>query len=89
MNQEILELGRNLEALKHQPGWATIIKVLRNWEDSAVSDILGYQGSDLGVLRYKQLAARSAKEIRVGLEKFIDEAINDARNELISQREEE
>lgn len=78
-----IEKGRQLELLTNSPGWEHVLEVLKQFEHEAVDELLSYQGSDLNVLRSKQLAARIVREVCAGINLRIDTAIEAARQLLI------
>lgn len=77
--QAILEQAKNFESLKRHPGWLVLEDLLLQWERDAVDDLLSYQGSDAILLRAKQLSVRSTREIRMELNRFMDDTIQQAK----------
>lgn len=82
---KMLETGRALESLLISPGWDIVQDILKSYEQGAVSDILDYKGSDMNVLRSKQMSARIMKETRNLLNQHINDAIQAARNVLMEE----
>jgi len=80
-----IETGRALESLLISPGWDIVQDILKSYEQGAVSDILDYKGSDMNVLRSKQMSARIVKETRNLLNQHINDAIQAARNVLMEE----
>jgi len=74
-----------LESLLISPGWDIVQDILKSYEQGAVSDILDYKGSDMNVLRSKQMSARIVKETRNLLNQHINDAIQAARNVLMEE----